>query len=261
MKQRYMKILMICAGAFAVLLTGCSKTAGTASYHEITQEEAKEMMKKDDGHIIVDVRTREEYREGHIPDAICIPVEEIGEDMPAELPDREQVILVYCRSGRRSKQASRKLAGIGYVNVYEFGGITEWTGDVTAEKEAAVAITASLVAEINGIQFPAELADTDAAHEFAEHLNRESLDVTLHDYGNFEKTGELPWSLKADDVRIETKAGDVLLYCGNQICIYYDENTWEFTRLAQIHIRDYEQFRNALGEGDAHVRFWLEWSE
>ncbi len=88
-----------------------------------------EMMKKDDGHIIVDVRRQDEYDEGHIPGAVLIPNESITDQQPKELPDLDQIILVYCRSGRRSKEASQKLADIGYTNVYEFGGIITWSGE------------------------------------------------------------------------------------------------------------------------------------
>ena len=129
-----------------LILTGCGskdkqekdieQTTNTAesnnaeSYRQISQEEAKAMMEADDGHIIVDVRTQDEFDEGHIPGAICIPNESIGDKQPEELPDLDQVILVYCRSGRRSKEASQKLADIGYTRVYEFGGIIDWTGEV-----------------------------------------------------------------------------------------------------------------------------------
>lgn len=88
------------------------------------------MMTKNDGHIIVDVRRQDEYDEGHIPDAVLIPNESITDKQPDELPDLNQIILVYCRSGRRSKEASQKLADMGYTNVYEFGGINKWTGEV-----------------------------------------------------------------------------------------------------------------------------------
>ena len=100
------------------------------SYKQISQEEAKTMMEADDGHIIVDVRRQDEFDEGHIPGAICIPNESIVDTKPAELPDVDQIILVYCRSGRRSKEASQKLFDMGYTHVYEFGGIIDWTGEV-----------------------------------------------------------------------------------------------------------------------------------
>ena len=103
------------------------------SYKQISQEEAAQMMEEDDGHVIVDVRTEEEYSSGHIPGAICIPNETIYKDRPSALPDLDQVILVYCRSGNRSKQASEKLAAIGYKNVYEFGGINSWTGEIVTD--------------------------------------------------------------------------------------------------------------------------------
>ncbi len=105
----------------------------TFEYTQITQEEAKEMMEKDDGHIIVDVRREDEYAEGHIPGAVLIPNESIENTPPEDLPDYDQIILVYCRSGRRSKEAAQKLADMGYANVYEFGGIIDWDGEVVKD--------------------------------------------------------------------------------------------------------------------------------
>ena len=100
------------------------------TYEQISMEEAKQLMADEEGYVIVDARTIEEYANGHILDAICIPNESIGEEMPEKLPNKEQLILVYCRSGNRSKQASQKLAKLGYTNVKEFGGIMDWDGDI-----------------------------------------------------------------------------------------------------------------------------------
>jgi len=108
--------------------------SAAAAYQQITQEKAKEMMQADDGHIIVDVRRQEEYDSGHIPGAILIPNESIGTEQPKELPDLDQVILIYCRSGQRSKVASQKLADMGYTHIYEFGGIIDWTGEVVTSE-------------------------------------------------------------------------------------------------------------------------------
>jgi len=123
-----------------VFTAGCSASGPTVDtetsspgFHQISQEEAKEMMVKDGGHVVVDVRRQDEYDAGHIPGAILVPNESIGCDSPEALPDYDQIILVYCRSGNRSKQAAQKLAGMGYTNIYEFGGITTWTGDVVAD--------------------------------------------------------------------------------------------------------------------------------
>ena len=114
---------------------GNSSENTAASYRQISQEEAKEMMAKDDGHIILDVRRQDEFDAGHIPGAILIPNEVIGTERPEQLPDLDQIILVYCRSGNRSKQASQKLADMGYTNIYEFGGINTWTGEIVKEEE------------------------------------------------------------------------------------------------------------------------------
>jgi rhodanese-related sulfurtransferase len=110
-------------------------------YAQISQDEARLMMQDDYGHVIVDVRRADEYAEGHIPGAILIPNEEIGTEEPEELPDKYQVILVYCRTGRRSKEAAQKLANMGYVNVYEFGGIEDWTGDIVTDDTVKYKLT------------------------------------------------------------------------------------------------------------------------
>ena len=99
-------------------------------YEQLTQEEAQKIMDTRDDIIILDVRTQEEYDEGHIPGSICIPNETITEDNIKELSDKDQIILVYCRSGRRSKLASEKLASYGYTNIKEFGGIIDWQGEI-----------------------------------------------------------------------------------------------------------------------------------
>ena len=101
-----------------------------AEYTSITMEDAKEIFQEKGDYLIVDVRRADEFAEGHIPGAINIANEDIVSAEPAELPDKEQVIYVYCRSGNRSKQASEKLAAMGYTNIIEFGGILDWTGEV-----------------------------------------------------------------------------------------------------------------------------------
>ena len=108
----------------------CSASQKATSFTRISMEEAKKMMELDDGHVIVDVRTEEEYSSGHIPGAICIPNETIYKDRPSALPDLDQVILIYCRSGNRSKRSARMLYEMGYTNVYEFGGIIDWDGEI-----------------------------------------------------------------------------------------------------------------------------------
>ena len=91
------------------------------------------MMEEENGYIILDVRTPEEFHGAHIPDAINIPNETIGTEEIPQLPDQEQLILVYCRSGNRSKQASEKLVALGYTNIVEFGGINDWPGETVSE--------------------------------------------------------------------------------------------------------------------------------
>ena len=117
-----------------LLLAGCSqKKPQEASYRQISMNEAIAMMAEETDYMILDVRTLEEFAAGHIPGAINIPNEEIGTAQIPELPDQDQLILVYCRSGNRSKQASEKLAALGYTNIVEFGGINSWPGEIVTD--------------------------------------------------------------------------------------------------------------------------------
>lgn len=118
-----------------LLLGSCNNNndnRGTVTYREISMAEATELMKTEKGYVILDVRTREEFLEKHIPGAINIPNEAIGTDEIPTLPDKDQLILVYCRSGNRSKQAAKKLVALGYTNVVEFGGIIDWQGETVS---------------------------------------------------------------------------------------------------------------------------------
>ena len=114
-----------------MLLLSCG-TPGSSSlgFRQISMDKAVKMMKDEKNYIILDVRRPDEFAEGHIPGAINVPNEEIGTAEIAELPNKSQLILVYCRSGRRSKEASEKLVGIGYTNIVEFGGIQDWKGEI-----------------------------------------------------------------------------------------------------------------------------------
>ena len=113
----------------ALLLVGCAAPAEETTYRQVNMDEAITMMEEGSGYIILDVRTPEEFAEKHIPGAINVANETIGTDEIPEVPDKDQLILVYCRSGNRSKQASEKLVALGYTNIVEFGGINDWPGE------------------------------------------------------------------------------------------------------------------------------------
>ena len=132
-----MKRIILLSVVLLALLCGCApQNEGEIeemTYIQITMDKAVEMMESESNYIILDVRTFEEYNERHIPGAICVPNESIGTEPIDELPQKDQLILVYCRSGRRSKEAAEKLAAMGYSNIYEFGGILDWTGETVSE--------------------------------------------------------------------------------------------------------------------------------
>ena len=116
----------------ALMFTGCAGTSNsqTNTYRSITMDEAVAMMEQETGYIILDVRRPDEFAAGHIPNAINVPNESIGTDEIPELPNKDQLIMVYCRSGRRSKEASETLVKLGYTNIVEFGGILDWKGEI-----------------------------------------------------------------------------------------------------------------------------------
>ena len=118
----------------ALLLTGCTGAGNSTNntYRQISMDEAVTMMAEETGYIILDVRRADEFAEGHIPGAINVANESIGTDEISELPDKNQLIMVYCRSGRRSKEAAEKLVKLGYTNIVEFGGILDWKGETEA---------------------------------------------------------------------------------------------------------------------------------
>lgn len=129
MKKKIFAFLL----ALVLPLASCAALTGSdqpAGYRQVSAQEAMDMMAGQENYLILDVRTQAEYDGGHIPGAICLPNEDIGREDPPQLPLKDQLILVYCRSGNRSKQASDKLAALGYTNVVEFGGINTWPGDI-----------------------------------------------------------------------------------------------------------------------------------
>ena len=126
MKKQRGLIIMILISLSLFGLTACKDGSNTPTYEQITAQEAKTIMDSETDYIIIDARTQEEFAEGHIENAILIPEYEIKNRAEKELPDKDALILVYCRSGRRSKIASEELVRLGYTNVKEFGGIIDW---------------------------------------------------------------------------------------------------------------------------------------
>ena len=125
--KRFLIMLLTLALPFGCV--GCSD-GGSATYEQISGAEAKALMDSENGYVIIDARTQEEYDQGHIPGAILIPYGEIADRAEKELLDKNQLILVYCRSGRRSKIAADELVKLGYTNVKEFGGIIDWEYEI-----------------------------------------------------------------------------------------------------------------------------------
>ena len=276
------KRVFIIFAALLLLLTACSSGGQVMdgedmvrSYTQISQDEAKQMMQQDDGHVIVDVRRPDEFAAGHIPGAICIPNETIGSDQPEELPDLAQVILVYCRSGNRSKQAAQKLFDMGYTNVYEFGGIIDWTGEVVTETQDADSSQKSesetqdtdspqesepeaqmtdeektdMKLKIGDAEVPVTWEENESVDALAALAAEGPLTIQLSMYGGFEQVGPIGQSIISDDQQTTTQAGDVVLYSGDQIVVFYGSNSWAYTRLGHVDLSQNEM-EDLLGNGD-----------
>ena len=236
-----MKHFILILLAALLCLTGCSAEE-KMTYRRISQEEAKQMMTRDDGHIIVDVRRRDEYDAGHIPGAILIPNESIGTEPPEQLPDKERIILIYCRSGRRSKEAAQKLADMGYSNIYEFGGIIDWKGEITTDKPA-------MSLKIGETEVPVTWEDNPSAEAMRELL---PLTVEMSMYGGFEQVGPIGREIVSNDEQTKTEPGDIVLYSGDQIVIFYGNNSWAYTRLGHVELTQAEM-TELLGHGDITI--------
>ena len=364
LNKRISRVLLILLGVCLMFsMFGCGKNGQVMdgdgmvrelTYAQISQDEAKLMMQDDDGHVIVDVRRADEYAQGHIPGAILIPNESITDIPPEELPDKNQIILVYCRTGRRSKEASQKLADMGYVNVYEFGGIEDWTGEivteeasdnaggekaklsfesfdgggpefnvlvsdegivsyetevkyhssdhgemtgsgfdkiitftginpgettvvveerspiadnldhkyrVTVDDKLNVQIEQLSVKDINeesgedmtlmidGEEYPVEWEDNESVDALKE-LCPLTLEMSM--YGGFEQVGSLGKSLPRSDEQITTEYGDIVLYSGDRMVVFYGSNSWSYTRLGHIDITQ-EELTELLGNGDVEI--------
>jgi len=255
MKDRFLKIFFI---LFLTCLFGCSSAGPQEPFRGITQEEAVTMMEGDC--TVIDVRTPSEYAQGHIPNAINLPVETIEETAPKELPDKERLLLLYCRTGVRSKQAAGILAKLGYTNVCEFGGIADWKGDIVTDFHYTDEPECNLIVEVNGTQLSAVLADNEAGNELKKRLTEEKeIELHLSEYGSFEKVGPLPWPLPTEDERITSEVGDIFLYQGDQITIFYGQNTWSYTRLGHILGMTQNELKEIFGVGDVTVKLFLDW--
>ena len=251
-------LLVLLGVSLMFSLFGCGKTGHVMdgdgmvyapSYAQISQDEAKLMMQDDDGHIIVDVRRADEYAQGHIPGAILIPNESITDTPPEELPDKDQTILVYCRTGRRSKEASRKLADMGYVNVYEFGGINDWTGEIVTDEPETSGGSEDMKLYINSEEVPVTWENNASVEELKTML---PLTMQMSMYGGFEQVGSIGSSLTRDDEQITTDYGDIVLYSGNQIVVFYGSNSWAYTRLGHIDMTK-EELNELLGNSDVEI--------
>ena len=130
-----MKRVSLLALLLALTMMFCAACGSKTDYQTMEINDAAEMIAADDGHLLVDVRTKEEFEEKHLPGAILLPVEDIEDGKLERLPDKSQIILIYCRTGRRAKDAAEYLAKKGYTNIYEIGGIIDWKGETVTGSE------------------------------------------------------------------------------------------------------------------------------
>lgn len=248
MRIRWKRGVILMIAAWMALLAGCSSNEG--NYQQISQEKAAQMMEQKDGHVVVDVRRQEEYDAGHIPGAILLPNESIGTEPPKELPDREQIILIYCRSGNRSKQAAQKLADMGYTNIYEFGGINTWPGEIVTEEAAAGSEMKLMIGSRSVSVIWEKNRSVDALRAL---VKDKALTIRMSMYGGFEQVGPIGQNLVSDDEEMTAGAGDIVLYSGDQIVLFYGSNSWSYTRLGHMDLSE-QELKTLLGNGDVEIR-------
>ncbi len=274
-----MRVFIYIIAAAAVLCTAAAMIAHFSrvrildrggmedGYSVITQEEAKRIMAENKNCVILDVRRRDEFESGHIPGAICIPNEEILTEPPAALPNKNAVILVYCRSGRRSKEASQKLFDMGYTGIFEFGGIIDWTGEtVTGPSEdwldeyyQAISPRPVLVIKAGGKAFYAtDLARYPSSRIITDHS---PLVLEMHEECGYGKAADLPFEAVYDAAPVTARPGDILLCGGDKLIIACYEFTGEYTVLASVDPSRAEDLVSTLGEGDVTVKLYAEWGE
>ena len=235
----------ICIALLALLL--CAPVSVCAAgYASISPETAMEMMALEDGHVILDVRTPEEFAYGHIPGAVLLPNETIGGERPEALPDPEQILLIYCRSGVRSKQAAQKLADLGYTHVYEFGGILSWPGEIVTDDTE----DETMKLWIGETEVPV-IWEENASVEALQALC--PLTIQLSMYGGFEQVGPIGQEIAREDTQIHTAPGDIVLYSGDQIVLFYGNNSWAYTRLGHIDLSA-QEMADLLSHGDVEIR-------
>ncbi len=238
-----------------LFLLSCAVKQKTPPYKQISQEEARKMMEEEDC-VILDVRTEEEFNEGHIPDAVCLPAETIGSEAPAQLPDKDQVILIYCRTGIRAAGAAEQLAKLGYTNVYEFGGIVNWKGEIVKEESYDYGEPeATLTLEISGRQI---YTNTITKQELLEVLGTASHEISFHDEGSV-KRAVLPFAVPIEEKDTEVRTGDVLLCSGNEMILILEEGTVKGERIGNFIGMTKGELEEIFGEGDFTALLFLDW--
>ena len=211
-------------------------------------DEAKEIFEAAGDYIILDVRRADEFAEGHIPGAINVANEDISDTQPAELPDKAQTIYVYCRSGNRSKQAAEKLTAMGYTGIIEFGGILDWTGEVVTD-DAATEVS-EMKMTINGTEVSVAWEDNESVKEIMEAA---PITIEMSMYGGWEQVGSLGRSFTRNDVQQTAESGDIMLYSGNQLVVFYGNNSWAYTKLGKIQGMTEAEITELLSNGDVTI--------
>jgi len=240
-----------------LFLVSCSADRKTLSYKQISQEEAVKMMKTEDC-LILDVRTEEEYNDGHIPNAMCLPVETIGSEAPVELPDKDQTILIYCRTGIRAAAAAEQLAKLGYTRVYDFGGIADWKGDIVTEESFDYGEPeASLTLEVSGRQIYTNII---MKKELLDTVGTSSFELSFRDEGSV-KRAVLPFALSLQEEDTAVRTGDVLLCNGNEMLLILEEGTVKGERIGNFIGMTKGELEEIFGEGDFTALMFLDWMD
>jgi rhodanese-related sulfurtransferase len=233
-----MKKIITCLLAVLGMTTAC----GQKNYEDVDVAKFAELI-ADSTVTVLDVRTADEFSDGHIEGAVNIDVKESDflEKAKAMLPSGK-TIAVYCRSGRRSKEAAQKLANMGYINIYEFGGIINWTGEI-------VTVEPAMTLKIGETKVPVSWENNPSVEDLRKLL---PLTIEMSMYGGFEQVGPIGQEIASNDEQTKTGPGDIVLYSGDQIVIFYGSNSWAYTRLGHVDLTR-EEMTELLAHGDVTI--------
>ena len=266
--NKTVKIILLLASVFALILViACAKAEENAdtgkansvvriTYHEITPDEALSMMRRLERFVVLDARDKDAYQAGHVPGAICLGQETVEKSVDQYVTDKALTDFIYGKDKETSITAADRLCKMGYSNVYVFGGIGDWPGELVFGNDPGEPVkskmTQGLVIRIGAKSF--EVAPEENVN-FIDKAANDPFVLKMEDRGGVEKAAQLPFVLSANDEEQEAIPGDVLLYQGKTVAICYEATTGTFTKIGHILGPTTAELKDLLRSKETDVSF------